>query len=44
MTARSTDLAPALGWGSVARSYRTLVRALIEARPDEVPTGHKVAM
>lgn len=44
MTARSTDLAPALGWGSVARSYRTLVRALIEARPDEVPTGHKVTM
>ncbi|WP_034264867.1 glycosyltransferase [Actinospica robiniae] len=44
MTARSADLAPALGWRSVARSYRILVRALIEARPDAVPTGHKVAM
>ncbi|HWG25217.1 glycosyltransferase [Actinospica sp.] len=39
MTARCGDLAPALGWDTVADSYRTLARTLLDTR-----TGQKVAL
>ncbi|HEX4787553.1 MAG TPA: glycosyltransferase [Actinospica sp.] len=54
MSARCADLAPALGWRTVAQGYRSLVRGLLDARTGYAATdhaqtghakaGHKVAM
>lgn len=44
MTARCADLAPALGWPTVADEYRGLARALLDAKTGNARIGNKVAL